>query len=144
MVGEVSWAPARKALGRALAGEIDTTHTHTHTHTHAHAHAHTQTQKDPTAYKTRVTSLINCSSQGPAEALPHTGGMRLKENLTLGLPRPSGEKAPARQTLGGPPARPWPAEKGLEALVSSSLSLPQQLARTLTQVPSPTPLAALC
>ena len=65
-MGEVSWAPARKALGRALAGEIDTTHTHTHTHTHTPM----QTQKDPTAYKTRVTSLFNCSSQGPAEALP--------------------------------------------------------------------------
>lgn len=31
-MGEVSQAPARKALGGALAREIDTTHTHTHTH----------------------------------------------------------------------------------------------------------------
>ena len=67
-----------------------------------HTHNPMQTQKDPTVYKTHVTSRFNCSSQGPAEALLHTGGTRLKENLTLALPRPFGEKGPARHHWQGP------------------------------------------
>ena len=127
-----------KRPGAPLAREIDTTHIHTHTHNPM------QTQKDPTVYKTHVTGQFNCSSQGPAEALLHTGGTRLKENLTLALPRPFGEKGPARQTLAGPLARLSPAKKGLEALVSSSVPSPAAGQDSDLQVPSPTPQAALC
>ena len=41
--------------------------------------------------------------------------MRPKENPALALPRPFGDKDPARQALAEPLARPFPAEKGPDA-----------------------------
>lgn len=137
MVGKVSRAQARKALGAALAREIDTTHIHTHTQPHA------DTERSNCLQNTCDQSVQLIVSRASRGSSAH-GRDEIKGKPDTGLAQAIRGERPCQASLAGPPARLSPAEKGLEALVSSSVPSPAAGQDSDLQVPSPTPQAALC